>query len=188
MTDTPLNPITPVTAGALVSASNPLPVYVIGGGGTGTVVVNTTPITGGTTGRFLYDNAGTVGEALFFSTPSDGVFKLTNYAGTSGVTFNVGADGILTIQTRAGGTGGNLSATGYVLSNGGEAIVAGGDLATGFFATSASQWGVFFGSGAPTITASKGSLYLRSDGTTTNNRMYVNTDGGTTWTAVTTVA
>ena len=44
------------------------------------------------------------------------------------------------------------------------------------------------GTGAPTLTAPKGSLYLRTDGSTTNDRMYVNTDGATTWTAVTTAA
>ncbi len=38
------------------------------------------------------------------------------------------------------------------------------------------------------VSAAKSSLYLRSDGSTTNDRMYVNTNGTTTWTAVTTVA
>lgn len=49
-------------------------------------------------------------------------------------------------------------------------------------------FGVYYGSGAPTVSASKGSLYLRSDGSSTSTRAYINTDGGTTWTAVTTVA
>lgn len=49
-------------------------------------------------------------------------------------------------------------------------------------------FGIYFGTGAPTVSAAKGSLYLRRDGTTTNNRAYINTDGGTTWTAFTTVA
>ena len=40
--------------------------------------------------------------------------------------------------------------------------------------------------GAPTLSAAKGSLYLRSDGSSTSTRMYVNTDGTTGWTAVTT--
>jgi len=31
-------------------------------------------------------------------------------------------------------------------------------------------------------------LYMRSDGSTTNNRMYVNTNGTTGWTAVTTAS
>ena len=48
--------------------------------------------------------------------------------------------------------------------------------------------GIYFGSGVPTVTAPQGSLYLRTDGTTTNNRMYVNTDRAATWTGVTTAA
>ena len=71
---------------------------------------------------------------------------------------------------------------------GGTAIPAGGTTGSGYKFSSTANFGVFFGSGAPTLSAAKGSLYLRSDGTTTNNRMYVNTDGSTTWTAVTTAA
>lgn len=48
--------------------------------------------------------------------------------------------------------------------------------------------GIFAGSGAPTFSAGKGSLYLRTDGASTSTRAYINTDGGTTWTAVTTAA
>jgi hypothetical protein len=54
--------------------------------------------------------------------------------------------------------------------------------------TSTAGFGIYFGSGAPTVSAAKGSLYLRSDGTTTNDRAYINTDGATTWTALTTAA
>ena len=69
------------------------------------------------------------------------------------------------------------------------ALPAGGTTGRGLhFSSNTTNFGVFFGSGAPTLSAAKGSLYLRSDGTTTNDRMYVNTDGATTWTAVTTVA
>lgn len=49
-----------------------------------------------------------------------------------------------------------------------------------------SGFGIYYGSGAPSVTAAKGSLYLRSDGSTVNDRMYVNTDGTTGWTAVAT--
>jgi hypothetical protein len=68
------------------------------------------------------------------------------------------------------------------------AIPAGGTAGLGYRVSSTSNFGVFFGSGAPALSAAKGSLYLCSDGTTTNDRMYVNTDGATTWTAVTTAA
>ena len=46
------------------------------------------------------------------------------------------------------------------------------------------------GSGSPngSITAPKGSLYMRIDGSSTSTRAYVNTNGGTTWTNITTAA
>lgn len=47
---------------------------------------------------------------------------------------------------------------------------------------------ICFGSGAPTMTAAKGSLYLRTDGGATTNRAYINTDGATAWTNITTAA
>lgn len=52
---------------------------------------------------------------------------------------------------------------------------------------STSGFGIYFGSSAPTISAAQGSIYLRTDGSTTTSRMYINTDGTTGWTAVTTV-
>ena len=53
-----------------------------------------------------------------------------------------------------------------------------------------SQIGVGFqsGSGAPTHTATKGTLYVNLDGSGTDDRMYINTDGATTWTEFTTGA
>ena len=42
---------------------------------------------------------------------------------------------------------------------------------------------IIAGSGAPTLSAPKGSLYLRTDGSY-SARAYINTNGSTTWTAV----
>jgi hypothetical protein len=67
------------------------------------------------------------------------------------------------------------------------AIPAGGTAGVGVRVSNATNFGVFFGSGAPTLSAAKGSLYLRSDGSGATDRFYINTDGGTTWTAGTTV-
>lgn len=49
---------------------------------------------------------------------------------------------------------------------------------------------VLAGAGSPNtvVTAPKGSLFLRTDGTTTNDRAYINTDGSTGWSALTTAA
>jgi hypothetical protein len=73
---------------------------------------------------------------------------------------------------------------GSVVSRPGTALPAGGNNTVGYKATTTANFGVFFGSGAPSLSAARGSLYLRSDGTTTNDRAYINTDGGTTWTAI----
>lgn len=42
------------------------------------------------------------------------------------------------------------------------------------------------GTGAPTFTANKGSLYINLTGSSTSTRAYVNTDGSTGWTSITT--
>lgn len=82
----------------------------------------------------------------------------------------------------------SIVAVGNVVAASSAAIPAGGTAGTGYRFSSTANFGMFFGSGAPTLTAAKGSLYLRSDGTGTTDRAYINTDGGTTWTAITTVA
>jgi len=68
------------------------------------------------------------------------------------------------------------------------AIPSGGSASLGVKMSSAANFGVFFGSGVPTLAAATGSLYLRSDGATATSRLYVNTNGSTTWTGVTTVS
>lgn len=81
-----------------------------------------------------------------------------------------------------------LDVTGTVLLLSGTAIPAGGSTGAGMRFSSVANYGVFFGSGAPTLAAAKGSLYLRSDGSSTSTRLYVNSDGGTTWVAITTAS
>lgn len=44
------------------------------------------------------------------------------------------------------------------------------------------------GSGAPSHTANKGSLYINTSGSSTSTRLYINTDGASTWTSITTAA
>lgn len=73
--------------------------------------------------------------------------------------------------------------------NNGLGLPSGGSLGVGLtFAASTSNFGIFYGSGAPTLAAFRGSLYLRSDGPSNVTRLYVNVDGNTTWTGVNTVA
>ena len=83
-------------------------------------------------------------------------------------------------------TAASVSATGNVTADSNVALVAGG--ASAFIATNTSGgMGVYIGSGAPTVAAAKGSIYLRSDGSSTSTRLYVS-DGSTTWIAVTTAS
>ncbi len=77
--------------------------------------------------------------------------------------------------------------------SGADFVLTGGNLEV---ATAAS--GVILGSGThmvdgagspnASVTAPKGSLYLATNGTGVNDRLYINTDGATAWTAIVTVA
>jgi hypothetical protein len=83
-------------------------------------------------------------------------------------------------------TAASVSATGNITADSATGLVAGG--ASAFIATNvAAGMGMYIGSGAPTIAAAKGSIYLRSDGSSTSTRLYVS-DGSTTWIAVTTAS
>jgi hypothetical protein len=78
-------------------------------------------------------------------------------------------------------TAASISGTGIVTASSGTAIAAGGVNTAGFKFSSTANFGMFFGSGAPTLSAAQGSLYLRSDGTPYYNS---SVGSGTTWTQV----
>lgn len=135
------------------------------------------PLTGGTiTGVMTFSNDVNVNNAgtgtIYVGPASASGVKVTNVGNTLSV-------------TAGDGTATNISAQ-YFSSSAGTAIPAGGNQGIGFRATSTTTFGVYFGSGAPTMSAAQGSLYLRSDGSSTSTRLYVNTNGSTTWTNVTT--
>src|SRR3990167_6611322 len=97
------------------------------------------------------------------------------------------------VRGDGGGKGVQSSATalddsGNLVIANATAIPAGGTAGGGHKIFSTSHLRIFFGSGAPTLSAAKGSLYLRSDGSGTGDRAYINSDGSTTWTALTTAA
>jgi hypothetical protein len=69
--------------------------------------------------------------------------------------------------------------------NTGSAVTAGG---AAMLLATANNVGIYVGSGVPTVAAAQGSLYLRTDGSSTSTRAYINTNGSTTWTAITTAA
>ena len=155
------------------------------------------------TGQLKINNA----AALISTGTSDGTDNSTlELNGGGGTGSNRGAR-ILLNGNEAGafgdmdldaGIGGwiNLSINGVVVSRWVDtgaigllsniATTAGGNAVGVKFGTS-SVCGIFFGSGAPTITAPQGALYLRTDGSSTITRAYINTTGAAIWTPITTV-
>lgn len=109
-----------------------------------------------------------------------------------GATNNYGFYGTIAAGTGrynfyATGTAANYMA-GTLAVNGAVATPAGGSTTAFLQMGSTAGFGIYFGSGAPTITAPQGSIYIRSDGSSTSTRMYVNTTGSTTWTNLVTAA
>ena len=96
------------------------------------------------------------------------------------------------ITARGGGTNEKITIAPKGTANVGlfpaTATPAGGTTALGLTLGSTANFGVFFGSGAPTLSAAQGSLYLRSDGSSSSTRLYVNSNGSTSWVAVTTAS
>jgi hypothetical protein len=109
----------------------------------------------------------------------------------SGATNNYGFYGNLSSGTNNWNLYMNGSAPNYMAGAlqvmGGTATPAGGST-TAYISLGSSKIGIYFGSGAPTVSAAQGSIYMRTDGSSTSTRMYINTNGSTTWTNVTTAA
>lgn len=135
-------------------------------------------VTTGTTNTFVGNEAGN--NASQFATASNSM-ALGNGAFTTASNQVVigNADVTSTVLRGAVTTDSTLTcrtAVGTTPAGGGQAI----QIAT------TSGFGIYWGSGVPSAAAAQGSLYMRTDGSSSSTRMYVNTDGGTTWTAVTT--
>jgi hypothetical protein len=115
---------------------------------------------------------------------SENGFQTVSIDQSTGTVTTTATFGAATSVTSLAAT--TVSATGNVTADSATALVAGG--ASAFIATNtAVGMGVYIGSGAPTVAAAKGSIYLRSDGSSTSTRLYVS-DGSTTWIAVTTAS
>lgn len=125
------------------------------------------------------DSGGTARGVIYL----DGSNVLREYIGASGFSMRE-SDGVTVVLSADGSGNFNFVNALRVLS--GTGATAGGVKALAL--SSDASFGVYQGSGAPTISASKGSLYLRTDGSSTSTRAYINTDGATTWTAITTAA
>ena len=157
------------------------------------------------TGTATISGATTIGGSLVLSLATASIrmssangsndFQINYNNSTNGVAYRVGRNGSNSDHSFSNSSN-VMARIKFIATNGaaqfqiseGIATPAGGTAGLGLAFGSTSNFGVFFGSGAPTLAAAKGSLYLRSDGTGVADRMYVNTDGSTTWTAVATVA
>ena len=80
-----------------------------------------------------------------------------------------------------------IDANGVLIIYGDRATPAAGSATAGIKFGTAGV-GLFWGSGAPTFSAAQGSVYMRTDGSSVSTRQYINTNGSTTWTNVTTAA
>ena len=128
-----------------------------------------------------YTDSVTIAASTASTTTTTGALIVS---GGTGIAGNVNAAGNVT-----GGnvlSGAVISAVGSARILSGTAVPAGGTTGAGYRMSSTTNLGIFFGSGAPTLSAAQGSLYLRTDGSSTTTRMYVNTNGTTGWTNVVT--
>lgn len=81
---------------------------------------------------------------------------------------------------------GSITSVGAVTAQSTQATTAGGGAAA--LKMGAGLFGLYFGSGAPSISAPKGSLYINSTGSSASTRLYVATDAVGGWAAVTTAS
>lgn len=130
--------------------------------------------------------AGGVAVAVISSGTNE---NLTIDAQGSG-TISLNATGTGNIVLGRAATGVSLSVTGNVVTKSGTAVPASaGAVAAGPPMTMFSSGPSFYvTSDAPAFTAVKGSFCINTGGSSSSTRLYVNTDGGTTWTNVTTAA
>lgn len=182
------------------SDDNKLKIIPAGSGSTEVEVIDASTSQTLSNKRFIAAN-GTAGAPsfTFASAPTDGfhyagsdvisldilgvathLWNATSYFNRSdSAAINFGAADDVTLARAAAGI---LNITNSVVIAPATAVPAGGTAGLGYKMSTTSNLGVFFGSGAPTLSAAQGSLYIRTDGSSTSTRLYVNTNGATTWT------
>jgi hypothetical protein len=173
---------------------------------TGATTITTTSTLGlavgrqGATDPVLRIDAGTssvaTGIRITGAAAAGGVAVAAISSGTDeNLTINAKGAGTVTINGTATGnivmgravTGVSTSVTGLVTSRSATATPAAASAVAGL-SMGSSAIGIYWGTGDPAtaLTAAKGSVYIRTDGSSVSTRMYINTDGVTAWTAVTT--
>lgn len=165
-------------------------------------VGNTITSAGSVAGNRLYGSPN-ADRSVFLST-ADGLMTLANNAETGFTRLILGTNDASGVAIKKSLTAihfvlGNDSGPASILCNGidaattitncsGVATPAGGSTSARLLFGTTAGFGIYYGSGAPTVSAAQGSIYLRSDGSTTATRLYVNTNGTTGWTNFTSAA
>jgi len=139
------------------------------------------------TGLRIKSAAAAAGVAVDVTSSGANENLTINALGSGTITFGNTSTGQITFQ-RATTVNSSFICNGAAGVAKGEALPAGGNSNASITATTTANFGFYFGSGAPSVNAAKGSMYLRSDGSGVGDRAYINTDGAGTWTAITTVA
>lgn len=116
----------------------------------------------------------------------------TGHLVTTDNTYDIGASGATRPRTGYFGTSlisPTLTATGVLTARSATATPAAASAVASLTMGSALV-GIYWGTGSPNtvVTAPKGSLYIRTDGSGIADRMYINTDASTAWTTFATAA
>lgn len=122
--------------------------------------------------RVLVKNQSTASE--------NGIYKCASGAWSRAVDFD-GTNDVI------GGTVVHVL-SGTINSRGEYALTTTGAITVGTTSLSFERMNPFFVSGAPSHSASKGALAIRSDGSSSSTRLYINSDGSTGWVAITTAS
>lgn len=96
-----------------------------------------------------------------------------------------GADGEDNLILHPGLLGGNVALPGVLSAAASTATPSGGSAQAVLLLGTTAGFGIYYGTGAPTVSAAAGSLYIRTDNAGANLRLYSNTTGSTTWAAIT---
>lgn len=149
----------------------------------------------------MYDGSDFVANlSVSFDTPTNvGTFSITDALGNIFIQHTLDEDSPFNTTDRAAGwtatktsgttiitTPNSTSVDNLITAQSSTAATSGGVKA--IVIGSNGNFGIYWGSGVPTISAAQGSLYLRTDGSGVSSRAYINTNGSTTWTAINTVA
>jgi len=168
-----------------MSFSNAVP-FIFLNTGLRTFGINTTAITTANTSGGVISNCyiqtGTASAlSIGGSGPTTIVNSTINSSNTNAIT---GAGALEYSGLEFSGTSSTINTTTQTVLNSGPRV----KLGSGVAGTGGCQ--MMSGTLSPNavVTAPKGSLFLRTDGSGVNDRAYINTDGATAWTAIVTVA